>query len=182
MNNEHKINQFFNDFLARVEKSKDQLPIIVGTEVVNSAQENFHKQGFDGKKWKPLKNKKDSGRKILLKSAMMLRSITIIRTTPTSVIVGTQGVPYAQIHNEGGVIKRAARSETFVRNRYVKGKKSKYFGGMGAFKKGTSQGKGLTFKAYSITMPQRQFLGFSPSLLARIKEVAKREIEDVVFR
>lgn len=66
------------------------------------------------------------------------------------------------------MINKAARSETFVRNRYTKGPKSKAFGGMGLFKKGTTAGKGLTFKAHSVTIPQRQFMGKSAMLNAKI--------------
>ncbi|ULT44117.1 hypothetical protein KRR40_12575 [Niabella defluvii] len=48
---------------------------------------------------------------------------------------GSLGVPYASIHNQGGQISQAARSETFVRNRYKRGAKGKMFGGMGHLKK-----------------------------------------------
>ncbi|RZK37833.1 MAG: hypothetical protein EOO61_08515 [Hymenobacter sp.] len=83
-------------------------------------------------------------------------------------------VPYAQIHNEGGIIARNARSEIFVRNRYKIGAKGKAFGGQGLYKKGikTGDGKktlqGLTFKAYTIKIPQRQFMGHSAILNKRI--------------
>jgi hypothetical protein len=85
-------------------------------------------------------------------------------------------VPYARVHNEGETINRPARSETFVRNRYTKGPKSKYFGGQGAYKKGTTPGQGLSFKAYSYQMPARPFLKNTPALRAHLRNVAITEL------
>ncbi|HMR18392.1 MAG TPA: hypothetical protein PKA53_03750, partial [Sphingobacterium sp.] len=73
------------------------------------------------------------------------------------------------------IINRAARSETFIRNRHTTGKKGKMFGGMGAFKKGTTPGQGQTYKAYSITMPVRKFLGPHPKLKQHLETVIKDE-------
>ncbi|MCH5690024.1 hypothetical protein LWM68_40865 [Niabella sp. W65] len=76
---------------------------------------------------------------------------------------GSLGVPYASIHNQGGQISQAARSETFVRNRYKRGAKGKMFGGMGHLKR-YYQGRGQSYKARVINMPKRQFIGASPAL------------------
>jgi phage gpG-like protein len=166
----NNVNGIFNQIRNQLERKLSQLPAIVGNEVVNYSLDAFEKQSWEGKAWDKRKSKKDTGRALLVKSARLKRSIRIIRSTLNSVTVGTD-VPYARVHNEGERINRQARSETFVRNRYLKGPKSKMFGGMGAFKKGTKEGEGLSFKAYSYNMPQRQFLGNTPALRARIRKV-----------
>ncbi len=170
MSNQQNIDAFFADFTRRVEEVKRILPDIVGTEVVNSAQDNFRTESFFGEKWPARKDKKNK-RKLLVKTGALQRSPRIIQSMPGLVSVGSD-VPYAEVHNEGGVINRSARSETFIRNRYKTGKKGEMFGGMGAFRKGTTAGKGQTYKAYSYSMPMRKFLGNHPKL--------KRHLEDTI--
>ena len=177
-NNDRKIDDFFKAFQNRINASIAELPPIVGNMVVNAALDNFRNQAFNGQPWKARKTKgrRGNGRQnILVQSGALRRSIRVIRTTATSVTVGSD-LPYASVHNDGGEIKRAARTETFVRNRYTKGVKGKMFGGMGAFKKGTTAGRGLTFRAYSYRMPQRQFLGRTPALDTAINRTVKRHI------
>jgi hypothetical protein len=94
-------------------------------------------------------------------------------------------VPYAKIQNDGGTITRAAQSERFIRPRATKGKRGKMFGGMGAFRKITgaeqfnryrSPAQGQSYKAYSITIPRRRYLGNSPA----VRQVVRQAIIDVL--
>lgn len=91
--------------------------------------------------------------------------------------IGTN-VEYAPIHEFGGVIHRFARSETFLRKRFVKGTKA------GKFKKGTAGfGQGFTFGAYSINIPARPFL--RPAVensenLDKVKSIVVNKITDAV--
>lgn len=175
MSNQQSIDQFFNAFLHKFEEVNRILPAVIGTEVINSAIDNFKSESYFDEKWKPRKDKKNT-RKLLVKTGTLQRSPRIVRSQPGLVIVGSD-VPYAEIHNNGGTINRAARSETFVRNRYKTGRLGKMFGGMGAFRKGTTAGKGQTYKAYSITMPMRKFLGSHPKLKSHLEDVIKEEIQ-----
>lgn len=164
MSQKAKIEKLF----ANLRKQVSTLPKVVGNSTVNFALDNFRKEGFQGETFQPWQKRKKKAkgaaqRKILIQSGRLRRSVRITSVTPHSVWVGSD-VPYARIHNEGGTINRAARSETFVRNRYKRGKKAKAFGGKGLYKKGTTAGRGQTYKAYSIQMPRRQFLGDSPVL------------------
>jgi phage gpG-like protein len=175
MDNNQKIEAYFQEFMARIQNVQSKLPEIIGNEVINHALDNFKDESFNGQKWKKRKNKKDT-RKLLIQTGDLRRSLRIISSSPTSVTVGSSLI-YAAVHNNGGEINRAARSETFVRNRYKTGKKGKMFGGMGAFKKGTSQGQGQTYKAYGYNMPIRKFLGITPKLTASIKQIVNEEFE-----
>lgn len=159
---QQNIDDFFNRIMTKVQSFQVRLPDIIATESINATVDNFKDESFFGEKWKPRKDKKNT-RKLLVKSGTLQRSPRIFVSQPGLVIIGTE-VPYASIHNNGGTINRAARSETFVRNRYKTGKKGEMFGGLGAFRKGTTPGAGQSYKAYSTTMPMRKFLGPHPKL------------------
>lgn len=171
-------NQQITLFFSKLEMTLNQLPLIIGNEVVNYSLEAFEKQRWDGTPWKQRQSKKDTGRAILVKSTRLKRSIRIVSYTPSSVIVGSD-VPYAAIHNNGGIINRASRSELFVRNRYLKGAKK------GTFRKGiterslTDSGlRGLTYKEYKINMPMRRYLGITSELKERIRARVIQELKN----
>lgn len=138
------------------------LPLVLANAAVNWTLENYKKQQWEGSPWPGRKRKtaKTTGRALLVQSGRLRRAIQVVGDHSFGVL----GVPYARIHNEGGAINKAARSEIFVRNRYKRGPKSKMFGGMGAFKKGVTKGRGLSFKEHTINMPKRKFIGNSPQL------------------
>ncbi|WP_286767171.1 MULTISPECIES: phage virion morphogenesis protein [Sphingobacterium] len=165
MSNQQNIADFFKDFERRVNYVKEALPEIVGTEVVNSALDNFKTESYFGEKWKERKDKKNK-KKLLVNTGTLQRSPRVILSSPGMVTVGSD-VPYAEVHNDGGTISRASRSETFIRNRYKNGSKK------GRFKKGTTDGQGQTYKAYSYSMPMRKFLGPHPKLKAHLQETIK---------
>lgn len=176
MSNQQNIDLFFQQFAHRMQTVQQKLPTVIGTEVVNSALDNFKSESYFGEKWQPRKDRKNK-RKLLVRTGQLLRSPRIVRSSPGMVVVGSD-VPYSAIHNNGGATNRAARSETFVRNRYKTGAKGRMFGGMGAFKKGTTAGRGQTYKSYVINMPRRQFLGAHPHLQKRLKNIIKQEVLD----
>lgn len=147
---------------SKLNAALDGLPLVLAKAAVNWTLENYKKQQWNGTAWPGRKKEtsKTRGRALLVQSGRLRRGIQVVGEDAFGVL----GVPYARIHNEGGRINKAARSETFVRNRYKVGKKGKMFGGMGAFKKGTTKGKGLSFREHSVGMPQRKFIGNSPAL------------------
>ncbi|WP_410221924.1 phage virion morphogenesis protein [Pedobacter sp.] len=175
-NHQQAIEEYFLEFQARVEKVQGLLGEVVGNVVINDALDNFRNESFDNVKWQARVNKKNT-RHLLIKSGTLRRSIRIISTTMTSVVVGSD-IPYAAVHNYGEEINRYARTETFVRNRYKVGPKGKMFGGMGAFKKGTSTGRGLSFRAYSYNMPKRTFLGLTAKLENKIKQAIDEQFKN----
>lgn len=164
-------NQISEILDAKFERALNGLPTIIGNAAVNWSQERFIQQNWFGNSIEPWparkrETKKTAGRKILIQTARLFRSIRIISTGPRTVSYGTD-VPYAYIHNYGGVIKQAARSETFTRNRKIKGINK------GQFKKGVKAGKGFSFKERTINMPRRQFIGNSPALVALLSAKSK---------
>ncbi len=154
----------FDQHLKAMQRVFDTFPQMAANHARNFFDKSFTNKGFTDRAldpWKPVRDKggKDKERP-LVKTGRLRRSI---RTAPGLVFTD---VEYAAIHNEGGTITRHARSETFVRNRFTKGKRK------GKFKKGSSSGQGFTFKASSGTMPKRQFMGPSVTLDQELEELA----------
>lgn len=171
-----QIDRFFKKINAFVDKD---VPAIIRQSGVEYFKGSFTRKAFDGIAWAPHSTKyKPKGGSLMVKSSKLMNSISgTIKPDRVTFNAGNSKVPYAKIHNEGGVINRAARSETFQRNRYSKGPKSKAFGGLGLFKKGTTAGKGLSFKAYTINIPQRQYMGYAKELNVIIIERIKAKFQ-----
>jgi phage gpG-like protein len=141
---------------------------------VNFFTDSFKKQGWEDESFEPWKKRKKEtnktkGRAILIETSKMMRSIHIGSTEQNRVTVVNDD-PKARIHNYGGTITQAPRSETFQRNRLKRGANK------GRFKKGTKAGKGFTFKARKITIPQRKFMGRSQALVQRLKEAGRTHL------
>ncbi len=118
----------FNELRKKLDATLKALPKKVGVMAVNEFQDSFKKQGWEGQRWKEVKRRLPVGRKtgkrssrliyrkgaartrgILIGSGRLWRSIRVVRSTSTSVTVGTD-VPYAKVHNEGD---RAGRGSGF---------------------------------------------------------------------
>ena len=157
----NNIEDFFTHFNNTID---NVVPQIIAETASEDFKENFKLKSFDGVAWEETKKPVKRG-SLMVRSGNLMASVrpAIVSARLVRVSAGSSKVPYAQVHNEGSKISRAARSETFVRNRHKKGKLN------GAFKKGTSSGQGLSFKAYSYNMPKRQFMGMNEPLKNKIK-------------
>lgn len=170
------VTSVINKKKAQLRAAIRTMPKVLGNEAVNWTKASFDRQGFLDETttaWAPRKknNRRNNGKAILVQSGRLRRSIRIISTSDNTVVFGTD-VPYAKIHNSGGIITQAARSETFVRNRRGTGRGlSKY-----KFKKGTTAGRGFTFKQRTIVIPQRKFAGNSANLRLRLWTVGRNHL------
>lgn len=106
-----------------------------------------------------------------------LKGGIIEASSGTKAMVGVRsGIPYALIHQLGGIIKRAARSETFKRTRASKSTKNYKKGQFKKLPKDFGErelGKGLSFKAFTINIPARKYLVFTQQLKDQIISIAK---------
>lgn len=162
MNYQDQINNFFAEFNKFFDEAA---PLIIEETAIEYFKESFISKSFDGEKWPALsKNYKPKRGSMMVRTSALVNSIRPVVTTPSRVLIsaGNSKVSYAKVHNEGGLVTRNTRSETFVRNRFGKGIKK------GKFKRGTTPGQGFTFKASSYNMPQRQFMGHAKELNQRI--------------
>ncbi len=166
MANTAKTIAFFDKLNRKLQQSVKKLPRAVGNEAVNFALDNFKDQAWNGNPWPKRKRNKDPGRALLIKSGRLRRGLRIISSSDSRVSVGVLGVPYARIHNDGGQIKQAARSETFKRPFKTLDSGMRRFVKITA--KNRKSGQGFTFKERQINMPRRRFLGDSTRLRKRI--------------
>ena len=157
--NEDKAVQDALDALAGKVKNLSPVMKIIGEYMVRSTEERFDRQGPapDGSPWPPLKastRKQKKHSKILTESGQLRGYIRYQLQGTSAVAIGSNKV-YAAIQQLGGQITQGARSEIFLRRRYVRGAKK------GSFKKGTTAGQGFTFKERKIGIPARPYLGVS---------------------
>jgi phage virion morphogenesis protein len=128
----------------------------IGDRIAEQTKRRFEAGGPapSGKAWAKPKTPNPKRIRTLTVSGQLRDSIRYQLIGNNAVSIGTNKV-YGAIHQLGGVITQGARSELFIRNRYVRGAKK------GAFKKGSVAGRGLTFKDRTINMPARPYLGLS---------------------
>ncbi|HCB2353220.1 TPA: phage virion morphogenesis protein [Escherichia coli] len=141
----------------------------------DAVEENFAQQGRpEWMGWSPAYARKRAGGKILQKSGRLASSITQFSTNDEAV-VGTN-VKYARIHQEGGEIRIAARSQRAyyrqhkngsVGNRFVKKSRSNF-----------SQWN--TIGAYTITMPARPFLHLTEDDVDRMETTAENYLRRIL--
>lgn len=162
------------------------LPQVLANYAVNWTLDNFGSQGWENGRQPWAKRKRETrktrGRSLLVASGALRRSIQVIDVdrsmTGERLIAtfGSRGIAYARIHNEGGTITQAARSNNYVQSRFKRGAKK------GMFKKGklapTGSGAGgrLSFQERNITIPKRQFIGASPILRQLLIQEAKQYV------
>jgi phage gpG-like protein len=163
MNNQQSLEAWFANFNHRM---NTEVPNIVAETATEYFKDSFITTSWDGVPWAETKKPVRRG-KLMVRSAALMGSIapSLVSADRVTIKAGGLKVPYAQVHNEGGLITRRPRSETFQRKRYTSGKNK------GRFKGGTTSGKGFTFKVTSYNMTKRQFMGHSPNLN---QEIIKR--------
>lgn len=107
---------------AKYKRLQRRLPRLVGQEAVNFFRGNFRLQGFkDGgrvRKWGRRKGGDKSKRAILTGSGRLRKSINVIRAGQQTITVGSMGVPYAQIHNEGGSMDVSIKQRKYFWAKY----------------------------------------------------------------
>jgi len=158
--------------LKQIEKFKpefDKLVDAAGVLAVNHFTKSFSEQGFTDEtkeSWKPRKRTERSrlgNRAILVKSGRLRRSLRSRRVGSLSVKILTD-IPYAAIHNNGGVIEKDFDRKilSFTSGgRFAKTKTRKN-------RKEIAYQQQTTINAHSIRMPKRQFIGYSGVLNRKI--------------
>lgn len=168
-------------------RAKRRLPKLMGDEVVRFSRTRFQAQAWtdkSAKKWEPRKNpKKGRGRSILVKSGRLRNSVRILQADFNQIVVGSS-LPYAQAHNDGfkGTVqvsahKRDTTAKTKVydtRSMNIKTRKHKS-------KTVRVRTGSTTVKSHSrkVNLPQRQFLGHSSLLNAKLDRVIVKEIDKI---
>lgn len=177
MSNRVNISEFTRR-LDSVLETYRRLPLEIATIAVNFSKERFRDQAWldeTKRKWKPRKTQRGrTGRRsqtLLVDTGRLKKSIRKIKATTEQVIIGTD-VPYAEIHNEGGEIKKTVN----VKSHEIKSHKRKAYtrnrnGRVERIKAQTI--KSYTVKAHirkmNLKIPSRRFIGNSYTLARRIE-------------
>lgn len=148
---------------------------------------NFERQAFFGEAWQRRKSPLRGDGHILVDSGALRRDI-ISRSDDTS-ITFMASLPYASIHNNGGEIKVTRRMKSFFWHKYYEA-----ISGFGRKKDGSlrndKKNKQLSTEAEfykamalmkvgsSIKIPRRRFLGTSPELEQRVKDIIEMNLAE----
>jgi len=133
--------------------------------------------GGGNQKWIVSKASERRSGQTLVDTGRLASSVTInisYSGNKLNIEVGSN-LPYAAIHQFGGVIKQGASSKLYTQNRYSKGKKK------GSFKKGTTWGQGGTVGEHTITVPARPYLVLQNEDIEEIKKIVSDHIFKVIF-
>ena len=167
----------------------------IRVEASEMFDKNFQREAFFNEKWARRKFNDDDTRNILTKNGTLRTSIT--SRVEGSKIVFETVVPYASIHNEGGIITVTKKMKMFFRAKFYEAqgitkktrkknlKEKKRVLSDGGFYAWTQKMK-LTKEAEfyramalkpigsKIVIPKRQFIGNHPELEAAIFEIAEK--------
>lgn len=157
------------DFRKIAEEALRGMPEQVGEQARAHFLMSFIKQGFTDVSYIPWPRRKDlESHKMLSQSLALRSSIRVAEATMQIVrVVAGEGLPYAAIHNNGGIITVP-----------VTRKMKKYFWAM--FKKtGVERYKWMALtkkKEFTIRIPKRQYIGDSHQLLQDIDKKMMQRI------
>lgn len=165
-----------------VEQSRKEIQAcitIMGTEAQNHFKTSFRNQGFTDnglETWQKRKRTRGGeGRAILVKSGTLRRSLRKVRKGALSVSI-ISNLPYATIHNEGGIIEKKARTHILSFN--SKGKFQRQRTEKQRSK--TSYMQKAHIGAYKIKIPKRQFVGYSETLHRRLTNKIEYKLRNLI--
>ena len=166
----------------RFEKNLKRARGIAGNSAVRHFRDSFRNEGFTDEsleKWDPVKRaetgrtKAQRSRGILRKTGKLSKSIKVIESKEYKVVVGVEGITYAEVHNNGfrGIVNvRPHKRQNIIRAKVQGG----FTGTANKRKTQTIEllGSRVNVKGYSYrqNIPQRQFIGNSFKLENTIQE------------
>jgi len=149
----------------------------MGEYLLQSTQARFSSQtGPDGTAWQALtpaymrRKKKNKSRILVLEG--YLKNLLRYQATRDELVLGSDR-PYAAIHQLGGTISIAARSQ----QAYFRQDKSGSIGKQFVKKARSNFAQRVTIGPYTITMPARPYLGISTQDEISLVEIATRHLE-----
>lgn len=153
-----------------VELAKPDIIAKAGAIMLEFVNENFQKEGFQGETfhpWKPRDPDRNPGRKILKLRGHLENDTHITHSNIDEIGMGNS-MPYAKIHNEGGVIHHPGGRQT-LNFRKKRNGQYRFTKANGKYKVAKTMEIDHGFHYWDIPMPQRQFMGYSPVLNNRIE-------------
>jgi len=125
----------------------------------------------------------------LVKTGKLRRSIKVSRANWTRVVVGSYGVAYAQIHNEGGEISKSASSTVIhfkrvdeLRKMSKNGKLTSFMGSNFSMSRGSHCAEHVSIGTHARHVPKRQSIGRSQRLEKEFKDVIDGQCRKILVK
>lgn len=157
----------FTNKLYELNRAYSKLPNEIAATAVNFSKERFRDQAWLDKTketWKPRARSRQGGSKrsqtLLVNTGRLKRGIRKVRADENLIIIGND-VPYAQVHNDGGIITGSVMVKQHTKkeyDRYRKGRKEIV----------KSHKVSSHIRKLHIKIPARKFIGNSYTLERRI--------------
>ena len=179
---------------VKLQKSLNNFVVEMGTDAKNHFVRSFRNQGFEDasiEKWQPRKRTNyrtrsgkvvdDTNRAILVKTGDLRRSIKVLNKSYRSITLGSD-LPYAQIHNDGGVINKSESKGLMYYREIATNIATRNTLKRFAKRKGRNKATHameITIGAHTIKMPKRQFIGHSKKLIDRLRDKLDKRIVNV---
>ncbi|WCF98645.1 neck protein [Porphyromonas phage phage010a_HG1691old] len=147
-----------NEYLASLaDEIIEDAAHIVAETATSHFKQTFTEKAFDGNPWAPSRMPKHTG-SLLIDKGALVNSIRPAYVSRERVVIsaGNDQVPYAQIHNEGGMMEITPKMRRFFWAKFHDTKDEKW--------------RSLALSRKPITVPKRQFMGDSQSLNDEIHE------------
>lgn len=152
-----------DEFMASLnQKVKQVVPKVVAETATEYYKERFRTKEWDGKPWIQTKRFVKRG-SLMVRTSSLVNSIrpSLVTHTKVRISAGNSKVPYAQVHNEGGIVRpqvtRKMRKWAWAKHYETKDPMYKAIA--------------LTRKnRLNIKIPRRQFMGHSQRLNAKIQQ------------
>lgn len=143
----------FKNIIAKFQSVK-KIPQRMGFIVLDSINDNFKKQSFDGRPWKG--KQLNDGRSLLVKSGKLRRSIRLAEASWRRIVISTD-MPQAKIHNDGGEISVTAKMKKFFWAKY-QNTQNPYWKKLALTKK------------QKLKIPQRRFMGVDSNTKKKLEK------------
>lgn len=156
-----EIDDFFNKLTN--EFFKNRVPNIIAEKATTFFKDRFTTKEWDGQPWPETKRPVKRGT-LMVRSSALINSIKPKTVTSEKVVIsaGSDKVPYARIHNEGGVIDHPGGTPYFIDR---KQKKAVFISKKKATQWAKEHGHDLPVTGpHKIPVPMRRFMGESPFL------------------
>jgi phage gpG-like protein len=181
----------------KARKALENAVVEIGNTAKNFFVENFRKQGFDDKtveKWKARKKKTyrtksgkvvdDTTRAILVKTGDLRRSIIRVPNRSALNVKIQTDLPYAKIHNEGGIINKAGFTGVMYyrevsTNLATRRTQKRFARTTGRKATRATHAMEINVKAHTIKIPPRPFIGDSYNLNEKVKAVIVKRLDKV---
>lgn len=174
--------EFKDEFFKRLKKIDKSYFLKKMTSEAGVIAVNFSKQRFRDKNWINRSREKWGNRKrkdrgsLMNKSGRLKRSVRKLAQGNYYVIIGSD-VPYAELHNEGGHIRKSVSVKSHTRKLNLRSRKSTRGNGRARKPQKTITRVKTHNRRMNLRIAKRQFMGNSDILTRRIQRHLEGQIK-----